>query len=80
MAIGIINFANPFLNFIDDTMIRYLNSRLDLSLSCPLSYFKSLLRQGLPEPKFYGALVYILKKIVGSNNFSAQFINIICHY
>ena len=35
---------------------------------------KSLLRQGLSEPDFYGDLVYKLKKIVGSNNFSAQFI------
>ena len=32
---------------------------------------KSLLRQGLSEPDFYGDLVYKLKKIVGSNNFSA---------
>ena len=29
---------------------------------------KSLLRQGLSEPDFYGDLVYKLKKIVGSNN------------
>ena len=35
---------------------------------------KSLLRQGLSEPDFYVDLVYKLKKIVGSNNFSAQFI------
>ena len=41
---------------------------------------KSLLRQGLKEPDFYGDLVYKLKKIVGSNNFSAQFIKIISHY
>ena len=41
---------------------------------------KSLLRQGLLEPDFYGDLVYKLKKIVGSNNFSAQFIIIISHY
>ena len=34
---------------------------------------KSLLCQGLSEPEFYGDLVYKLKKIVGSNNFSAQF-------
>ena len=31
--------------------------------------FKSLLRQGLSEPEFYGDLVYKLKKIVGSHNF-----------
>ena len=36
--------------------------------------------QGLSEPEFYGDLVYKLKKIVGSNNFSAQFIKIISHY
>ena len=41
---------------------------------------KSLLRQGLSEPDFYGDLVYKLKKIVGSNNFSAQIIKIISHY
>ena len=41
---------------------------------------KSLLRQGLSEPDFYGDMVYKLKKIVGSNNFSAQFIKIISHY
>ena len=41
---------------------------------------KSLLRQGLSETEFYGDLVYKLKKIVGSNNFSAQFIKIISHY
>ena len=37
---------------------------------------KSHLRQGLSEPDFYSDLVYKLK-IVGSNNFSAQFIKII---
>ena len=41
---------------------------------------KSLLHQGLLEPEFYGDLVYKLKKIVGSNKFSAQFIKIISHY
>ena len=41
---------------------------------------KSLLRQGLSEPEFYGDLVYKLKKIVGSYNFSEEFIKIISHY
>ena len=41
---------------------------------------KSLLRQGLLEPKFYGDVVYKLKMIVGSNNFSAQLTKIISHY
>ena len=38
---------------------------------------KSLLRQGLSEPEFYDDLVYKFKKIVGSNNLSAQFIKIL---
>ena len=33
-AISMINFAKPFLNFIDDTMFWYLNSKLDLNDSC----------------------------------------------
>ena len=41
---------------------------------------KPLLRQGLSEPHFYGDLVYKLKKIISSNNFSAQSIKIISHY
>ena len=41
---------------------------------------KSFLRQGLPEPEFHGDLVCKLKKIVGSNNFSAQFIKVTSHY
>ena len=32
------------------------------------------------ELKFYGELVYKLKKIVGTNTFSAQFSKIISHY
>ena len=38
------------------------------------------MRQGLSEPEFYADLVYKLKKIAGSHNFSAQFIKIIFHY
>ena len=45
-----------------------------------LKSVKSLLHQGLSEPEFYCDLVYKLRKIVGSNNFSAQFIEIISHY
>ena len=41
---------------------------------------KSLLRHGHSEPEFYGDLVYKMKTIVGSNNFSAQFMKIIAHY
>ena len=41
---------------------------------------KSLLRQGLSEPEFNCDLVYKLKKILGTNNFSVQFIKISSHY
>ena len=41
---------------------------------------KSLLRPGLLEPELYCDLVYKLKKIGSSNNFSAQFIKMISHY
>ena len=41
---------------------------------------KSLLRQELSEPEFYGDLFYKLKKAVGSNIFSAQLIKINSHY
>ena len=41
-------------------------------------YLNSMLR--ISEPEFHGDLVYNLKKIVGTNNFSAQYINIISHY
>ena len=40
---------------------------------------KSRLRHGLLEHEFYGYLVHKLKKIGGSNNFSAQFTKIISH-
>ena len=41
---------------------------------------ETFLHQGLLEPEFYGDLVYKLKKIVSSYNFSAYFIKIISHY
>ena len=41
---------------------------------------KSLLKQGLLEPEFYGDLMYKYKKIIGRNDFSDQFRNIIIRY
>ena len=52
-------------------MIWFLNSKLDLNLFCAKDFLNLIL---------YGDLVYKLKKIYGSNNFSAQFIKIISHY
>ena len=52
----------------------------DMFVLFTLQLDKNFLRQGLSEPDFYGDLVCRLKKIVGSDNFSAQFIKIISHY
>ena len=77
------------VNFVSHIFVLYLrkNSQLIFEISIinvKMIKFqvglKSLLRQGLSEPDFYGDLVYKLKKIVGSNNFSAQFIKIISHF
>ena len=38
-AISIIDFSKPFLNFINDTMISYLNSKFDLNLSCAKDFW-----------------------------------------
>ena len=65
-AIRIINFTF-FRRYYD--LISKVNVRL-----------KSLLRQGLTVLKFYVDLVFKLKKSVGSNDFSKQFIKIISHY
>ena len=41
---------------------------------------KTLLQQGISEPKFYGDLVYRFRKIVGKSNFSEQFRKLINFY
>ena len=41
---------------------------------------KTLLREGLSEPEFYGDLVYKFKKLKGINDFSFQFRKIITRY
>ena len=41
---------------------------------------KTLLREGLSEPEFYGDLVYKFKKFIGRNDFSFQFRKIITRY
>ena len=62
---------------IRKTVLKFYRQYYDLISKFQVG-IKSLLRQGLSEPDFYGDLVYKLKKI--SNNFSAQFIKIISHY
>ena len=70
LVICIINFPKPFLFFIDKYFDLIFKFQVGL---------KTLLCKGLLEPELYGDLVYKLKKIVGSNNFSAQFIKMISH-
>ena len=41
---------------------------------------KTLLRQGISEPEFYGDLVYRFRKILGKSNFSEQFRKLINRY
>ena len=41
---------------------------------------KTLLREGLSEPEFYGDLVYKFKKLTGKNDFSFQFRKITTRY
>ena len=53
------------------TFSKFYRRYYDLIFKFQVGLKSSLLRQGLSEPDFYGDLVYKLKKIVGSNNFSA---------
>ena len=61
------------------TFSKYYRRYYDLKSKFQVGH-KSLLRHGLSEPELYGDLVYKLKKIVVSYNFSAQFIKILSHY
>ena len=58
------NFVRRSLNFIGG-ILTYL-SKYNVGL-------KTLLLQGLSEPKFYGDLVYKFRKIIGKNDFPYNF-------
>ena len=88
MVIGIINFENPFLNFIVEgyryhklqkTFSKFYRRHYEL-ISKYNVWLKTLLSEGLSEPEFYGDLVYKFKKLIGSNDFSFQFRKIITRY
>ena len=61
---------NSFVLLEHEAMLLTSTLAINLNLSCAWT----------SEPDFYGDLVYKLKKIVGSDNSSAQFIKIISHY
>ena len=62
-AIGIINIAKPFLDFIDDSMILYLNSKLDLNLSCLQMLRNPLLTEGRVRP--VGSALILFSSVLG---------------
>ena len=55
---------------------KFYNRHLELIVKYNIG-LKNLLQQGIPEPIFYGDLVYKFKQSVGKPNFSDQFKNII---
>ena len=61
------------------TFSKFCRCHYDLVLKLNTG-LKSLLKQISSEPEFYGNLVYKFKKIVGRNDFSDQFRNIIIRY
>ena len=61
------------------TFSKFYHRHYDL-VSKFYTQLKSLLKQGLSLPEFYGGLVYKFKKIVGRNEFSDQFRKIIIRY
>ena len=78
------NQNEVFLHFLTSVMYKSANSLPTfltfLFATCVLELFKvAPYYRGLSEPGFYGDLVYKLKKIVGSDNFSARFVGIISH-
>ena len=61
-------------------MVSEVQCKVNLLLMTGLTVSNELLTAKMDSNDFYGDLVYKLKKIVGSNNFSAQFTKIISHY
>ena len=51
-----------------------------LMTSTTQHWVKPLLQQGIPEPIFYGDLVYNFKRIVGKPKFRDQFKKIVKRY
>ena len=77
---GLRNFLNKAISIINYSFFsKFYHQYYKLISNFHVGHI-SLLPQGLSEPEFYGNLLYRLKKIVGTNTFSAQFIKIISHY
>ena len=51
------------------TFSKFYRRRYELTTKSNVG-LKTLLREGLSEPEFYGDLVYKLKKLIGRNDFS----------
>ena len=75
-----VKFLNHFSLFFQKTRIKYCFKLSIPDFDICLNWPTMTNSEKVSEPDFYSDLVYKLKKIVGSNNFSAQFIKIISHY
>ena len=84
-AICIRNFAKPFLNFINDTMIWYLNSKLNLNLSYAMDFrnLHSMLTWCINWRRLLSLILFqrsspnFLNKAIGIRNFAKPFLNFI---
>ena len=70
------------INFISvwSEIMSLKSDRLEIGLSVHSKLELKRLRQGRLKPQFNGDLVYKLKKIVVTNNFSVQFMEMISQY
>ena len=75
----IIDAFNTTFIYLDD-ILNIDNVYFDTMISQIYPSELQLNKANTSDTEFYGDLVYKLKKIVGSYNFSAQFIKIISHY
>ena len=71
---------DPNLIFSKSEAAIHYNSHYHRQRSLNVAGLKTLLREGLSEPKFYGDLIYKFKKLKRKNDFSFQFRKIITRY
>ena len=77
----LLNFSNRVISIISLGRLIFKFYRRHYELISKFNVgLKSLLRQGLSEPEFYGDLVYKCKKIMGMTDISDQFRKIIIRH
>ena len=94
MSSGVHHMGYTYLNLLDSPELLQILMTLTTLIKHLLPNFlgrailvrkysvslKTLLQQGISEPKFYDDLVYRFRKIVGKSNFSEQFRKLINRY